>query len=88
MPAGQRNGSPADRVDPTLNALRQNWAIILVIVLGIISAVRTEMTVQQLERQMVEIEKLLNREAFTKFAVWQTNTDRDIKELREKIAAK
>jgi hypothetical protein len=72
------------REDHTWTAIRQNWPILIVVALLIAGGVRTEMAVIQLQDKMGEVEKLLNREAFTKFAVEQTNMKWRVKNLEDR----
>jgi|TARA_Y100000310_G_scaffold195873_1_gene195881 uncharacterized protein YukE len=78
------NGKNGDdrRTDPTWNAIRKNWPILLIAVSIVAGGVRSEMTISAQQKDIVILQQLLNREAFTKFAVWQNNTDRDIKDLK------
>tara|TARA_Y100000310_G_scaffold291014_2_gene318621 strand:+ start:1012 stop:1272 length:261 start_codon:yes stop_codon:yes gene_type:complete len=73
------------RRDPTLSAIRQNWVIILTLIAGLTAWNDVSNAVGDLVDDMEDVQGLLNREAFTKFAVWQTNTNRDIKDLQKGI---
>ena len=74
-----------ERRDPTLSAIRQNWVIILTLIAGLTAWNDVSNAVGDLVDDMEDVQGLLNREAFTKFAVWQTNTNRDIKDLQKGI---
>jgi uncharacterized protein YukE len=73
------------RSDPTWDAIRKNWPILLIAISLVAGGVRTEMTIAAHDQEIKEMKKLLNREAFTKFAVWQNNTERDIKDLNREL---
>ncbi|MDB4312232.1 hypothetical protein N9937_02255 [bacterium] len=69
--------------EQTWGAIKGNWPILLVIFSLVVSGVRNEMTVQQQGIMLKAHEQMLDRQAFSEFAVWKNNVKRDIKELQK-----
>jgi len=68
--------------DLTFSAIRANWPILLAFVAGIVAWTETRTALTSLQHTVGIHDTLLDREAFKEFAVWQTNVNRDIQELR------
>ena len=73
------------RRDITLEALRHNWVIIVAAFFAILAYANGENRIAKLESAVEEHDQLLDREAFKRFAVWQTNVDRDLEQLKEDV---
>jgi len=69
--------------DHTLGAIRQNWPVLFAVVAGIMGYQAVKDQVATNSRAVEHHGKLLNRDAFKEFAIWQTNIKRDIQELKK-----
>lgn len=67
----------------TMRAVRTHWPIIIVAVLGIVAWTESRMTVNIHGEKISQIDRILNRKAFTDHAVWKTNVERDIEALQK-----
>lgn len=86
MTEQRKNGNGSERrSDPTVTAIRANWPILLAVIAGVMGYQAVKDQVEDNTRAVGLHDKLLNREAFTEFAVWKTNTKRDIEQLKGHI---
>lgn len=72
------------RADPTWEAIRQNWPIILIVVAGISAWTKTSFEIQQMQNDIEALESRLSLKTLTDFARWQVGIERDIEEIKKK----
>ena len=71
------------RTDPTWTAIRQNWPLLIVVAVGLMTWGQMVYTVQQLKSDLSALQDRLSLKVVTEFAKWQVNVERDIQELRK-----
>jgi hypothetical protein len=74
------------REDHTKAAFLQHWPIIGAIIVGVMGYQSVKDQQKDNTAAIAAFDELLNREAFTKYAVDKTNTERDILELQKQVA--
>lgn len=70
------------RNDPTIEAIRLNWPIILVAAGGLLAWANQANNMTDLQSRTAALEEQLSVQAISGFVEWKTNVVRDLKELR------